>query len=146
MDVRRFPMSRRHPQFNETNLRAALEAAGVIYVWLPSLGGRRSPVRNSANTGWRNEGFRGYADHMDSAEFAQGFAALLDAAAKTRTVIMCAEALWWRCHRMLISDALKARGYTVLHISDAKKAAEHTLTPPARIVDGRLTYAENLLL
>lgn len=144
-DVRRFPMSRRHPQFNETDLRAALEAAGVSYLWLPSLGGRRKPAPDSPNTGWRNEAFRGYADHMQSDEFADGFAKLLDAATTAPTAIMCAEAVWWRCHRALISDALKVREWAVLHIADEKRAAEHKLTPPARIVDGRLTYADNVL-
>jgi uncharacterized protein (DUF488 family) len=140
-DVRRFPGSRKHPHFGREALEATLAAHRIAYLWLPELGGRRQPSPQSPNTAWRNAAFRGYADHMASEEFVRGMAKLLELAAGARTAILCAEAVWWRCHRALISDALCARGITVLHISDARHTVPHPLTAPARIVDGRLSYA-----
>jgi len=140
-DVRRFPGSRRHPQYNEEELRVALEERGIEYLWLPELGGRRRPAPDSPNTAWRNEAFRGYADYMGSAEFATGMEKLLEVSGRLPTAIMCAEVLWWRCHRALISDALTMRGFQVVHIADATHTTVHSLTSPARIVDGRLSYA-----
>ena len=139
-DVRRFPGSRRHPQYNEEALRATLPGHSIEYHWLPELGGRRRPSPDSPNTAWRNEAFRGYADHMASAEFAEGMQKLLELSGRARTVIMCAEVLWWRCHRALISDELTARGLQVLHIVNATDTIVHPLTSAARIVDGQLTY------
>ena len=141
-DVRRFPGSKRHPHFAREALERSLPAAGIEYLWLPQLGGRRRPRPDSPNTGWRNEAFRGYADHIASAEFAQGLALLLELAAGRRTAIMCSEMLWWRCHRSLVSDVLKARGIEVLHVTDAGPPKPHPWTAPARIVDGRLDYSE----
>jgi len=141
-DVRRFPGSKRHPHFAREALEQSLPSAGIEYLWLPQLGGRRRPRPDSPNTAWRNEAFRGYADHLASAEFAEGLAQLLPLAACRRTAIMCSELLWWRCHRSLISDVLKANGIEVLHVIDAGPAKPHPWTGPARIVDGRLDYSE----
>lgn len=140
-DVRRFPGSRRYPWFASDTMAAALRARGNDYLWLPQLGGRRRPVPGSVNTAWRNASFQGYADHLASAEFADGLARLLDLAARRRTAILCAEVLWWQCHRALISDVLKVRGIEVLHIADAKAPSPHPYSSAASIVDGRLSYA-----
>ncbi len=139
-DVRRFPGSRRLPQFGESTLKAGLAAAGISSVWLPSLGGRRRPVADSLNTGWRVPGFRGYADHIESEEFAGGLFELLMLAEGTRTALMCAELLWWRCHRRLISDVLVSIGIPVVHIRDAAFSEAHSIADPARLVDGVLSY------
>ena len=142
-DVRRFPGSRRYPQYMEANLRTSLVEHGIAYRWLPALGGRRKPVPDSPNTAWRNASFRAYADHLDSAEFAGGMRDLLELAARRRTALMCAELLWWRCHRSLIADVLCVRGIEVVHLLDTKHSTVHPMTVPARIVQGRLTYAAN---
>ncbi|MDR3388776.1 MAG: DUF488 domain-containing protein [Rudaea sp.] len=140
-DVRRFPGSRRHPYFARDALAESLPALGVEYQWLPQLGGRRKARADSPNSAWRNAAFRGYADYLASAEFAQGLEDLLALAARRRTVIMCAEAVWWRCHRALIADVLCVRGIEVVHILDAGHSAVHPMTAPARVVAGKLTYA-----
>jgi uncharacterized protein (DUF488 family) len=140
-DVRAFPGSRRWPQFGREALEASLAKAGIGYEHMSGLGGRRKPAAGSRNTGWRNESFRAYADYMETREFAAAAARLEDVARKKRTAIMCAEALWWRCHRALISDWLKWRGWTVLHIAGEGKAQEHPYTRAAAIVDGELSYA-----
>ena len=114
--------------------------------WLPSLGGRRHPVPDSPNTGWRVDGFRGYADHMESEEFAAGLFNLLMLAGGARTAIMCAEVLWWRCHRRLISDALVYLGHRVVHIRDESPGDEHIISSPARLVNGTLSYASDTQL
>ena len=133
-------MSRRHPQFGRDSLQAALASAQIEYTWLESLGGRRYPRPDSPNTGWRVTGFRGYADYMETPEFQHAFDGLLDIAAEKRTAIMCAEALWWQCHRRLVSDAVVARGHDVLHIQTPAVAAPHKLIPPAHLRDGKLSY------
>lgn len=143
-DVRRFPGSRRYPHFQRDELAASLAAHGIAYAWLPQLGGRRPVLRDSRNTAWRNASFQGYADYMASAEFAAGLDRLLDFARGHRTAIMCAEAVWWRCHRSMLADALSVRGIEVMHIVDARHASPHPYTAPARIVDGRLTYEAGL--
>jgi uncharacterized protein (DUF488 family) len=140
-DVRRFPGSKRQPAYGQPALRASLARESIDYVWLPALGGRRRPRADSPNTAWRNESFRGYADHMASAEFASGMDELLVLAAEVRTAMMCAEAVWWRCHRGLIADTLSMAGVEVLHIVDERSCSAHPLTSAARIVRGRLTYA-----
>lgn len=140
-DVRRHPGSRRVPQFGSSELSRALETAGVAYEWMPSLGGRRRTTSASPNTGWRNDSFRGYADHLATEEFAAGLNELLTVANGLRTAIMCAELLWWRCHRRIISDVLVSQGHAVLHIRDESAAEPHKLMLPARLVRGRLTYA-----
>jgi uncharacterized protein (DUF488 family) len=140
-DVRRFPGSRRQPQYAQAALRNSLAGRGIAYRWLPALGGRRRPRPDSRNTAWRSASFRGYADHIDSAEFAGGLNALLELCGELRTALMCAEAVWWRCHRALIADVLCARGIEVLHILDERNPVRHTYTSAARIVEGGLTYA-----
>jgi uncharacterized protein (DUF488 family) len=140
-DVRSFPGSRRYPQYGREALAATLAAHAIGYHWLPALGGRRRASPDSPNTAWRNASFRGYADYMSSAEFAQGLAELSEVSNKARTTIMCSEALWWRCHRSMIADALCVRGIKVVHILDAKHSVVHPMTSPARIVGGVLSYA-----
>jgi uncharacterized protein (DUF488 family) len=140
VDVRSFPRSRRYPHFNSDALAQSLPAAGIAYTHLGALGGMRKPKPNSINTGWRVEGFRGYADYMDSPEFEAGLEALLRIASTARTAIMCAEAVPWRCHRQLISDALVARGNEVRHIIDTGPPRPHELNPMARVRAGRITY------
>jgi uncharacterized protein (DUF488 family) len=139
-DIRRFPGSRRHPQFGADSLSAALAEHGIQYQHFPDLGGRRSPRPNSPNFAWRNAAFRGYADYMETDEFQQAAARLLDQAERLRTVMMCAEALWWQCHRALVSDYCKSRGWTVWHIGGDGKTVEHPYTQPAQVANGRLTY------
>lgn len=144
MDVRSFPGSRRYPHFNKSELSRSLEAIGILYAHSPQLGGRRRPNPHSKNTAWKNASFRAYADHMESEEFQEGISDLLKPAREKRTAVMCAEALWWRCHRSLIADFLKASGVEVTHIIDAKHTEIHPYTSAARILDGRLSY-EGLL-
>lgn len=139
-DVRSFPGSRRYPQFNKENLRNALVAVGIEYQHFPELGGRRRARPDSLNMAWRNESFRGYADYMETKDFAAGITRLLELAAETRTAVMCAEAVWWRCHRSLISDYLKAQRVKVIHILSLGKSQEHPFTSAARIVNGELSY------
>jgi uncharacterized protein (DUF488 family) len=139
-DVRRFPGSRRQPHFNSENLPKSLANVGIGYSHFPELGGRRKASPDSPNTVWRNEAFRGYADFMMTPEFRTGVDRLLEIAQEKRTAIMCAEALWWQCHRSLIADYLKAAGHTVIHIMGSGKVQEHPFTSAARIVDGKLTY------
>jgi uncharacterized protein (DUF488 family) len=140
-DVRALPGSKRHPQFNQEALVQSLAGRGIRYEHFPELGGRRKPKPDSKNTAWRNASFRAYADHMETNEFRSGVERLVDLAGKIGpTAIMCAEAVWWRCHRALISDFLKARGIEVTHIVDEKKAEPHPFTSAARIVDGELSY------
>jgi uncharacterized protein (DUF488 family) len=141
VDVRSFPGSRRYPQFNKQQLATTLQKNGIDYFHLPELGGRRQTRKDSSNTAWKNQSFRGYADHMETEEFQQGIERLLKVAEGKRAAIMCAEALWWRCHRSLISDCLKAQGVEVIHILDATHDESHPYTSAARIVDGELSYA-----
>lgn len=143
-DVRRHPGSRRLPQFGSDALRAALAERNIAYDWLGELGGRRRPNADSVNLAWRNTSFRGYADHLASAEFAHGLKRLLEIAGQRRTAMMCAEVLWWRCHRSLVSDVLKVRGIEVLHIQDEQHLIAHPFTGPARLVDGELSYVEGM--
>jgi uncharacterized protein (DUF488 family) len=140
VDVRRFPGSRRLPQFGSDALAASLGGCDVGYKWIPELGGRRRADPGSPNDGWRNDAFRAYADHIATEEFARGLSELLTLASASRTTIMCAELLWWRCHRRLIADVLTSIGHDVRHIRDSGEAEVHTLAPPARLVDGVLTY------
>jgi uncharacterized protein (DUF488 family) len=139
-DVRSFPGSRRYPQFNKEQLKASLAADGIEYQHFPELGGRRRVRPDSHNMAWRNKMFRGYADHMETDEFRAGIARLLEVARARPTAIMCAEAVWWRCHRSLISDYLKAKGVEVMHIMAREKSEAHPYTSAARIVSGELSY------
>jgi uncharacterized protein (DUF488 family) len=141
-DVRMYPGSKRYPQFGREALAKSLSESGIRYEHFPELGGRRKPKPDSKNTAWRNEMFRGYADYMQTEDFRKGIARLLDLDHSIGpTAITCAEAVWWRCHRSLISDYLKARSIEVLHILDHNKVEPHPFTSAARIVNGELSYA-----
>jgi uncharacterized protein (DUF488 family) len=140
VDVRTYPGSRRYPQFNKEALGESLKGAGIEYRHQANLGGRRTPRPDSHNSAWRNPQFRGYADHMESEQFKDGVRELLELASTKRVAVMCAEAVWWRCHRSLIADYLKAEGHEVIHILDERKTEEHPFTSAARIVDGKLSY------
>ena len=140
VDVRSFPGSRRHPQFGRQQLERSLPAHGIAYTWMKELGGRRRAQADSPHTGWRVEGFRSYADYMDTPEFAAALDELIHLARQAPTAYMCAERLWWQCHRRLLSDALTVRGFAVLHILDARKTDPHKLTDFLRVENGRLLY------
>ncbi len=139
-DVRALPGSRRYPHFDQEELAPALGREGIAYEHFPDLGGRRKPQPDSRNLAWRNAAFRGFADYMETPEFARAMRRLATLASGQRSAIMCAEAVWWRCHRSLISDLLKAWGWTVIHIVDAKRRQYHHFTSAARLVDGVLSY------
>ncbi|MDB4881213.1 MAG: hypothetical protein JWL60_2659 [Gemmatimonadetes bacterium] len=140
-DVRRFPGSRRHPHLAPGQLGPSLAGQDIDYRWIPELGGRRRALPDSPNTGWRHPAFRGYADHMGTGEFADGLYELLMLAHGQRTAVMCAEVLWWRCHRRLVADLLVSMGLGVVHVQDAVRAEPHRIAPPARLVRGTLSYA-----
>jgi uncharacterized protein (DUF488 family) len=140
-DVRRFPGSRRQPQYSMPALATGLHAAGIDYVSIPALGGRRQPASKAPHSAWRHPAFQGYADHLESDEFAAGLFELLMLAWGLRTAVMCAEVVWWRCHRRMIADVLVSLGARVIHIVDAATAQAHRLAAPARLVRGVLTYA-----
>ena len=142
VDVRRFPGSRRLPQFESAALHAELEELGIAYRWIPALGGRRRAAPDSPNTGWTHPAFSAYADHIDTEEFAEGLTELLVLAGGLRSAIMCAEVLWWRCHRRLIADVLVSLGVSVIHLLAPGKSELHRLRPPARLENGQLTYRE----
>jgi uncharacterized protein (DUF488 family) len=139
-DVRSFPGSRRYPHFNKESLSSALRDAGVRYEHFRELGGRRRPRPDSLNMTWRNESFRGYADYMETPEFRAGVERLLELVQQQRVAIMCSEAVWWRCHRSMISDYLKVKDFEVVHIMGEGKSEPHPFTAAARIVDGSLSY------
>lgn len=139
-DVRKLPGSRRYPHFDQDSLRIALEAEQIAYLHFPDLGGRRKPATDSVSTAWRHPAFRAYADYMATPEFERAIGKLTAIATRRRTAIMCAEAVWWRCHRSLIADYLKARGWRILHIMNSHGTAEHPFTSAARIADGELSY------
>ena len=138
-DVRTIPKSRRHPQFTSDALARSLAAHGIEYRHFPALGGLRKPRPNSPNMAWRNASFRGYADHMQTQEFAAALDELM-AWADEPTAIMCAEAVWWQCHRQLIADAIVARGRPVAHIISGEPAAPHTITAFANVQDAAVSY------
>lgn len=140
-DVRRFPGSRRNPQFAGDAMADNLPRAGIGYRHMPELGGRRRPDPQSRNDAWRNAGFRGYADYMQTQEWRHASDALADLARGSPTAIMCAEAVWWQCHRGLIADAFKADGWEVLHLLAPGRTEPHPFTSAARMVDGRLDYS-----
>ena len=146
-DVRAWPASRRYPQFNKDALMESVNEHGIRYEHFRELGGKRKSKRDSRNTAWRNASFRGYADYMETEQFQRGIERLLEIGTNAgQTAVMCAEAVWWRCHRSLIADYLKARGMEVLHILGANKVEPHPYTPAARIVNGELSYAGDSLL
>ena len=139
-DIRTVPRSRRHPHFAADALARSLAGAGIVYRHMAALGGLRKPRRDSTNAGWRHPGFRGYADYMETAEFARALDELMAWSAEAPTAIMCAEAVWWQCHRQLVADALVARGVEVRHIMTGREAQAHTLTRFARVREGAVTY------
>lgn len=145
VDVRRFPGSRRLPQFGSAALESSLHTAGVSYAWIEALGGRRRVDPASPNDGWHNDAFRAYADHTASEEFASGLSELFTIAGGVRTAVMCAELLWWRCHRRIIADVLVSLGHEVYHIRDGGATELHELASPARLVDGVLSYASPIV-
>jgi len=142
VDIRRLPGSRKFPQFDQENLEASLLENGIRYMYIKELGGRRKVLKDSKNTRWRNASFRGYADYMETEDFVQGVEALEAVVLESPTAYMCAEAVWWRCHRVLVSDYLKAKGWTVLHIMDVNKAEEHSYTSPANVIGDRVSYSD----
>jgi uncharacterized protein (DUF488 family) len=139
-DVRRYPRSRKFPHFNDDALAGALPERGLAYLPFPALGGRRRAAKDSRNTGWRSESFRGYADYMLTPHFQDALEELVKASGAAPTAIMCAEAVPWRCHRSLIADALLARGVKVLDVMDERKAPPHAMTPFAKVDGTRVTY------
>ncbi len=139
-DIRSYPGSRRYPHFNKENLANKLPENSISYIHLPSLGGRRKTSADSKNTAWKNEAFRGYADYMESESFIKGMNELEEMSLKKKVAYMCSEAVWWRCHRSLVSDYLKIEGWKVMHIMNLQKADEHPYTKVARIIDDKLYY------
>jgi uncharacterized protein (DUF488 family) len=140
IDVRTVPRSRHNPQFNRDTFAAALEVAGIHYAHIAGLGGFRRAGPESLNLGWRNASFRGYADYMQTAEFAQNLASLMNLAKQERVALMCAEAVPWRCHRSLISDALVVHGIRAEEIINATRLQAHKLTPFAKVNGTEITY------
>jgi uncharacterized protein (DUF488 family) len=140
LDIRTVPKSRHNPQFGQDLLPVSLAAAGIDYRYMPGLGGLRRPRKDSPNGAWRNTSFRGYADYMQTDEFAENVDAVAALAKTTRCALMCAEAVPWRCHRSLVGDALLLRGIPVEDIIGPQKRRPHTLTPFARVQDGQITY------
>ena len=140
VDIRNFPGSRRYPQFNKDALEISLPANGFHYLHVKELGGRRKPSPASKNTAWRSLAFRGYADYMETNAFKDGITVLENAALQEPTVYMCSEAVWWRCHRSMVSDYLKVAGWKVMHIMGIGKSEEHPYTAPAKNKNGKLTY------
>jgi uncharacterized protein (DUF488 family) len=141
VDVRRLPGSRRLPQFDADALQTELARSGIGYRWIEALGGRRRPEPASINTGWIHSAFRGYADYVATEEFAEGLGELLMLAGGLRTAVMCAEVLWWRCHRRIIADVLVSLGVGVVHLFSPGKSEPHRLAAPAWLDGGRLSYA-----
>ena len=140
VDVRRYPGSRKFPFYNKENLEISLPENGINYLHLENLGGRRKMRKDSENTAWRLASFRGYADYMETTEFATAAEELESVADKNKVAYMCSEAVWWSCHRSLISDYLKVRDWTVHHIMNRDKIMEHPYTKPAKVENGKLSY------
>lgn len=140
VDIRSYPGSRKFPQFNKEALEISLPQNNIEYIHLKNLGGRRKVKPDSKNTAWRHAAFRGYADYMETPAFKAGINELEILALKKRTAYMCSEAVWWRCHRSMVSDYLKVNGWKVMHIMGIGKEDEHPYTAPAKIVDGELSY------
>lgn len=144
-DIRNYPGSKRYPHFNKEALEVSLPQNNIKYQHLKDLGGRRKPIKDSVNTAWQHAAFRGYADYMETATFKKAIADLESAATNNRTAYMCSEAVWWSCYRSLVSDFLKVRGWTVLHIMGSLIAKEHPYTAPAQIVNSQLVYSNTEL-
>ncbi len=145
VDVRRFPSSKKFPDYNQDSLKETLSKNGIQYMHIEALGGRRKALKDSPNFVWQHPSFRGYADYMETSEFQLAVKELELIATQKVTAIMCSEAVFWRCHRSMISDYLKSENYTVLHIMSITKLTEHPYTAPAQVVDGKLTYHQQLI-
>ncbi|MBV6479868.1 MAG: hypothetical protein HGGPFJEG_02672 [Ignavibacteria bacterium] len=142
IDIRGLPGSRKYPQFNKENLKKSLHEKDIDYIHIQELGGRRKVQKDSKNTRWRSASFQGYADYMETEGFRKGIEELEAIASQTTAAYMCAEAVWWRCHRSMVSDYLKAKGWTVMHITGANKAGEHTYTSPAVVTGDQVHYKD----
>ena len=140
VDIRTVPRSRHNPQFNQEELKMSLQASEISYIHMPDLGGLRRPKKDSPNKGWRNISFRGFADYMQTKQFNDGLMRLIQLAKEERIALMCAEALPWRCHRSLISDALEVRGIKVVHLMSMTKSRDHILTPWIKLEGTNITY------
>jgi uncharacterized protein (DUF488 family) len=140
-DIRSYPGSRRFPHFNKESLSISLQQEKINYIHIPDLGGRRKPNPDSKNTAWHNAAFRGYADYMETDDFKKAIILLEELAQEKRTAYMCSEAVWWRCHRSMVSDYLKAKGWKVMHIMQIDKSVEHPFTSPAHEIQGQLFYS-----
>lgn len=143
VDIRRLPGSRKYPQFNQDNLKLSLEENAIEYLHFLDLGGRRIAKKDSKNNRWNNSSFKGYADYMETSEFENAIVNLETVAKEKITVYMCSEVLWWRCHRSMVSDYLKLKGWAVKHIMGKDKFQEHRYTSPALIIDGKLSYSDS---
>jgi uncharacterized protein (DUF488 family) len=139
-DIRGLPGSNHYPHFNKENLEISLSEKGIGYTHLKALGGRRKTKKDSHNLGWRKDSFRGYADYMETENFTEGIDELEKISFHKRVALMCAEAVWWRCHRSMVADYLKLKGWEVIHILGKNKTEEHPYTQPAKIIHGRLSY------
>ena len=142
-DIRSYPGSKRYPHFNKENLQKFLPEYQIMYQHIIELGGRRKTLKDSKNTAWKNDSFRGYADYMDTTDFKEGVSKLEDIAAKYKSAYICSEDVWWRCHRSMVSDYLKWKGWKVLHIMAENRSEEHPFTAPAKIVEGELSYSKS---
>ncbi|MEO6637046.1 MAG: DUF488 domain-containing protein [Ginsengibacter sp.] len=142
-DIRSLPGSNRYPQFNKENLKISMPAAGIQYKHLRDLGGRRKVKKDTRNNRWRSDSFKGYADYMETPEFKIAIENLEQIALKNTTAYMCSEAVWWRCHRSMVSDYLKVEHWKVFHIIAPAKAQEHSFTEPALVVNDTLTYSDD---
>lgn len=139
-DIRRLPGSTKFPQYNQDELKTSLKEKGIEYIYLEDLGGRRKPSKTTKNNAWRNKSFQAYADYMETETFRNGAEKLKMKANAKPTAMMCSEAVWWRCHRSMVSDYIKAQGWTVLHIMSESKATEHPYTSPAKVHGGKVSY------
>lgn len=142
IDVRTLPGSNKFPHFNQDQLQAELTKNDINYIYIQSLGGLRKGNKDSKNIAWRNRSFRNYADYMETAEFREGLDQLIAYASEKRSAIMCAEAVWWRCHRSMIADYLKSNGWQVIHILTPTSIKAHPYTSAASIINGQLSYKE----
>ncbi len=140
INIRRYPGSKRFPHYNKEILTSSLEKKGFKYTHLEALGGRRNPMPDSVNTAWRVKGFRGYADYMQTSSFKNSILQLEKIALAELSVFMCTEAVWWSCHRSLVSDYLKVNGWTVMHIMGKDKTQEHPFTKAATVIEGSLHH------
>lgn len=145
IDIRSFPSSRKYPQFNKESLATSLPQHGIMYEHKVDLGGRRKVQKDSKNNRWHNKSFRGYADYMETDKFEDAISDLEETASQTRVAIMCSEAVWWRCHRSMVADYLKAKGWDVEHIMTINKTEEHPYTSPAIVVGNKVIYHDKEL-